>query len=116
MPRAFFLQVNKLMGDMNSMLGNLYEEKESLLEDIEVTEVRMRRAREDEVIREMTETIASKKERVISINDLMLAIRKLHRIPDETRWQKILEVLDEDEDGQIELHHVIKVRAELFLL
>lgn len=96
------------MNDMNSMVGELYEEKESLLEDIEVAEVLMRRATTEDKA-EMSESIASKKERVISINDLMLAIRKLDRLPDETRWQKILEVLDEDEDGQIELHHVIKV-------
>ncbi|VEL25122.1 unnamed protein product [Protopolystoma xenopodis] len=46
-------------------------------------------------------------DRVIDINDLFLALRRIQKVPDDARWQRILEVLDEDHDGKIELDHVL---------
>lgn len=46
---------------------------------------------------------------VISINELVLAMKRLQKVPDDTRLQKIAEVLDEDSDGQIQVSHVLRV-------
>ena len=46
---------------------------------------------------------------VISINDMLLGLRRLQKVPDEVRLQKIVEVLDEDRDGIIDASHVLKV-------
>ena len=46
---------------------------------------------------------------VISINELVLSMKRLQKVPDDTRLQKIAEVLDEDKDGQISLSHVLRV-------
>lgn len=46
---------------------------------------------------------------VISINELVLAMKRIQKLPDDTRLQKIAEVLDADQDGQIEVSHVLRV-------
>lgn len=46
---------------------------------------------------------------MISINELVLAMKRLQKVPDDTRLQKIAEVLDEDDDGQIRISHVLRV-------
>ena len=38
-------------------------------------------------------------------------MRRLQKIPDNTRLQKIAEVLDEDKDGQINISVVLQVGA-----
>lgn len=48
---------------------------------------------------------------VISLNELVLSMKRIQKIPDDTRLQKIAEVLDEDKDGQVQISHVLRVRA-----
>lgn len=57
----------------------------------------------------MLDAIKADHERMVDINDLMLALRRLQKVPDDSRWEKILDVLDEDHDGKIELQHVLSV-------
>lgn len=40
---------------------------------------------------------------------MVLALRRLQKVPDEVRLQKIVTVLDEDKDGIIDASHVLKV-------
>lgn len=40
---------------------------------------------------------------------MVLALRRLQKVPDEVRLQKIVQVLDEDQDGKIDASHVLKV-------
>lgn len=49
---------------------------------------------------------------MISINELVLAMKRLQKVPDDTRLQKIAEVLDEDRDGQIQISHVLRVGTQ----
>ena len=46
---------------------------------------------------------------MISINEMLLAMKRIKKIPDDVRLQKIVQVLDEDRDGRIELVHALKV-------
>ncbi len=46
---------------------------------------------------------------VISINELILGMRRLQKVPDDTKIQAIAEVLDEDKDGIIDVNDAIKV-------
>ena len=46
---------------------------------------------------------------MISINELVLAMKRLQKIPNEDRLKKICEVLDEDKDGNIEVEHILRV-------
>lgn len=48
-------------------------------------------------------------DRMVDINDLLISLKRIQNIPDDTRWEKILKVLDEDHDGKIELNHILSV-------
>lgn len=55
----------------------------------------------------------------MKIDELIGAIRKIQKIPDETKVKKIAEVLneiDEDHDGSIRIDTVLKVGYENNLL
>ncbi len=52
---------------------------------------------------------------LIGINELMLAMKRLQKLPDDTRLQKIVQVLDEDMDGNIDIDDALKVTALSFL-
>ena len=46
----------------------------------------------------------------MSINELVLSMRRLQKVSDDTRIQRIMQVLDEDSDGVIDINDALKVR------
>ena len=46
---------------------------------------------------------------LVSINDVLLSLKRFQKVPDDVRMQKVLEVLDTDKDGLIDINHVLKV-------
>ncbi|OWF38429.1 LETM1 and EF-hand domain-containing protein 1, mitochondrial-like [Mizuhopecten yessoensis] len=106
-------QVNKLIDTMDTEINKLHSQKEEIQEAIEMGEVKIRRSaefKEDVKKRDaFLEKMAEKTRNVISINDLLLALKRLQKVPNETRLQRIAEVLDEDKDGNIDVGHVLKV-------
>ncbi|KAA0201261.1 LETM1 and EF-hand domain-containing protein 1 mitochondrial, partial [Fasciolopsis buskii] len=72
-------------------------------------EVHVKHSTEPAEKSQMLDAIKADHERMVDINDLMLALRRLQKVPDDSRWEKILDVLDEDHDGKIELQHVLSV-------
>ena len=46
----------------------------------------------------------------MSINEVLLALKRLQKVPDDERLQKILQVLDEDQDGYIDIKNILDVR------
>ena len=46
---------------------------------------------------------------VIGLNELLESMRRLQKLPDETRLQRIVEVLDTDQDGQIDINDALRV-------
>lgn len=56
---------------------------------------------------------------IIYINDMMLSLRRLQKLPDETKLDRIVEVLkalDEDHDGAIDVNLALKVRSILRMI
>lgn len=47
---------------------------------------------------------------MIDLNELVLSMKRLQKVPDETRLEKIAEVLDEDKDGVVNISQVLRVR------
>lgn len=47
--------------------------------------------------------------RFIDIEDVLVILRKLDKVPDDIKWKNILSTLDEDHDGKIEIDHLMKV-------
>ncbi|PAA89162.1 hypothetical protein BOX15_Mlig015056g3 [Macrostomum lignano] len=112
-------KVDRLLHEMDGMFDKVYSEKEAL-------ERRLHKAERDQaelsndaaessvddatdMERQLAKQIAKHREQVLSMNDILLALRRLQKMPDDDKWERILQVLDEDKDGKIEVQHVVKV-------
>ncbi|GAA54222.1 LETM1 and EF-hand domain-containing protein 1 mitochondrial, partial [Clonorchis sinensis] len=102
-------RVGQMIGEMDTMIEKLNDERKQLLKNIELREVHVKHATEPSEQTEMLDAIQADHQRVVDINDLLLALRRIQKVPDDTKWEKILKVLDEDQDGKIELQHVLSV-------
>ena len=47
----------------------------------------------------------------MSINEVLLSLKRLQKVPDDMRAQRILEVLDEDQDGYIDIKNILEVKV-----
>jgi len=45
----------------------------------------------------------------VTINELLLAIRRLQKVSHDTKLQTIVQVLDQDKDGCIDINTALKV-------
>ncbi|ESP00432.1 hypothetical protein LOTGIDRAFT_140711, partial [Lottia gigantea] len=91
-------RVDRMIKKLDGMTGKMYEKKEKFQEDIELREgifVFVFRAN------------------IISINEMVLGLKRLQKVPNETRNQQIVEVLDDDRDGNINVSHVLKVIEQI---
>ncbi|CAG2103897.1 unnamed protein product, partial [Medioppia subpectinata] len=92
-------KVNKMVNKMDNLFTGLASKKESLQQKIDI-------------LSKDGKTIESESKDVISINELLGAISRLQKVGDETKLERILEVLDNmdvDHDGSVEVEHVVKV-------
>lgn len=92
-------KVNKMISKMDKLLDELTIERKSLQQQID---------------EKLKEGISALKERddIISINELVLAIRRIQKVSDDTKLQRIVDVLEKmdiDHDGAVEVDHVLKV-------
>lgn len=98
-------RLRRMIVDMDSMLDQLRLQKESLMRDISAGG-----AVDAGQGRAATAVALQDEERLIAIGDVMAALKQLRNASgDEAKWQRILDVLDEDHDGQIEARHVTEV-------
>ncbi|XP_023218269.1 mitochondrial proton/calcium exchanger protein-like [Centruroides sculpturatus] len=94
-----YSQVNKMITKMDNVLDELSKSRKTLQEQI------------DSKVKEGI-SIEEERDNIISINELVLAIRRIQKISDDTRLQRIADVLekmDEDHDGAVEIENVLKV-------
>ncbi|XP_022919534.2 mitochondrial proton/calcium exchanger protein [Onthophagus taurus] len=92
--QRLFKKVNRMIGKMDSVLNELELREKQLKKDLEV------------------ESTDKKKEEILKIDDIMEAIKKIKKVPDESRLQQIHNVLskiDDDCDGSIKVEDVLKV-------
>lgn len=104
--------VDKFLNEhVDQKMNDFHKQRSEINEAISVNEIKLKYAEVDETkLRErVMQEISEKKGLVISINEMVLALRRLQKIPDEVRLQRIVEVLDEDKDGNIDARHVLQV-------
>lgn len=92
-------KVNKMISKMDKLLEDLTQERKALQQQL------------DDKLKE-GDTAVKERDDIISINELVLAIRRIQKVSDDTRLQRIADVLDKmdlDHDGAVEVDHVLKV-------
>nr|KAG5708388.1 hypothetical protein BaRGS_034419 [Batillaria attramentaria] len=106
-------RVDKLINQADAVMNELHAEKDRFQEEIEVGEVRLKRSPElkadEKRVEELVQAISDKKDNIVSINEMLLAMKRLQKVPNETKLQRIMEVLDEDKDGNININLALKV-------
>ncbi|KAL7061634.1 hypothetical protein AAHC03_0948 [Spirometra sp. Aus1] len=107
-------QVDRLIGEMGALMDQLEREKTDLLKDIQIREDKAKEATKDEEKERIFDSIRADQQRVVDITDVFSSLQQIkQQEPDLERWQQILDALDEDHDGKIELKHL---RAVLKLM
>ncbi|XP_013773741.1 mitochondrial proton/calcium exchanger protein-like [Limulus polyphemus] len=97
--KHLFNKVNNMITKMDLVLAELAKERNSLQQHIED-------------MAQKGENVQQERDDIININDLVLAIRRIQKVSDDIRLQKIVDVLDQmdiDHDGAVEIYHVMKV-------
>ncbi|GJQ74101.1 hypothetical protein Trydic_g19023 [Trypoxylus dichotomus] len=92
--QRLFKRVNKMINKMDSVLHELQAKEKQLKMDLEA------------------EDADKKKEELLKIDDIMDAIKKIKKVPDESRLfqiQNVLSKMDDDCDGSIKVEDVLKV-------
>lgn len=108
-------RVDKLLAQAERMSESLLEKKAKIMEELEVSEVKMQHANDLQTHKrdELIEDISKQKDNLISINDIVTSLKNLQDVPDETRVQMIVEVLDEDKDGKVDISLALKTIEHL---
>ncbi|GIY57500.1 hypothetical protein CEXT_156361 [Caerostris extrusa] len=99
-------KVDKMISKMDSLLDDLNKERSSLQQQIDD------KVKEGVSIGKERSMRAEDRNDIIGINELVLAIRRIQKVSDDTRLQRIADVLekmDVDHDGAVEIDHVLKV-------
>ncbi|GBN53384.1 Mitochondrial proton/calcium exchanger protein [Araneus ventricosus] len=92
-------RVDKMISSMDNLLDGLNKERDTLQQQI------------DSKVKKGV-SIGKERDDIIGINELVLAIRRIQKVSDDTRLQRIADVLekmDVDHDGAVEVDHVLKV-------
>lgn len=97
--QRLFKRVDKMINKMDSVLAELENKEKKLKEDLQQKDLAV-------------ETTDKKKEELLKIDDIMVAIKKIKDVPDDSRLDQIKNVLgkiDDDRDGAIKVEDVLKV-------
>lgn len=105
-------RMDRLVKKFDKTIGKLQDERVHLKENISRDEVELKYDM-DGKREELLKDISTKKKNLISANDILMSLKRLQKVPDDVRMQKVLEVLDTDKDGLIDINHVLKVTESL---
>ncbi|VDM33564.1 unnamed protein product [Hydatigera taeniaeformis] len=113
--------VDRLLDEIDGSMDKLRGQKQDLLKEILTQEDKAKAITTEadaEMRKQLFENIRADQQRVVDITDVLLSLQRLQKAAGsdaegDQRWQLILEALDEDNDGKIELKHLLPV-LELF--
>lgn len=98
--RLLHKRVDKMIGKLDKVLADLEAKEQKLKSDIETIE-----AAEDNVQQE-------KKDQLVYVDELMMAIKKIQKVDDDSKLHQIYGILgklDDDRDGRLKIDDVLKV-------
>eukprot|EP00057_Strongylocentrotus_purpuratus_P022925 XP_011677399.1 PREDICTED: LETM1 and EF-hand domain-containing protein 1, mitochondrial-like [Strongylocentrotus purpuratus] len=113
-------QVDRMMGRLEKIVTELDDKRTSLQEEHAEMKESMETRRkemdegekseeEHEAWEQLKQRVTKKKKNLISVNELIDAMRKFGKVSDEDKLQRIADVLDEDHDGAIQVQEVLRV-------
>nr|ALK02786.1 mitochondrial LETM1 and EF-hand domain-containing protein 1 [Aplysia californica] len=100
-------KVSQMISRLDSKVVDLQEEKSSIQEKMSMEEKSLEEELGD--TQQAQEQIDKYKTNIISINEMVDALKRLKKIPDDSKLLRMFEVLDQDKDGNIDINHALQV-------
>ncbi|XP_055691371.1 mitochondrial proton/calcium exchanger protein [Lutzomyia longipalpis] len=100
-------RVNKMIGKLDKVLEDLEKKEQKLKSDIEHIA-----SSEEELAQKEKEQQKEKEEQLVYVDELMLAIKKIQKVDDDSKIHQIYGILgklDDDRDGRLKVDDVLKV-------
>lgn len=97
--KRLFKSVNKMISKMDAVLTELEQSEKKMKQEIESLAPE----------KKSQEAVAE----LVNIDELIEAIKQIQKVPDDSRLQRIEEILgkiDDDRDGSIKIEDVLKVK------
>ncbi|XP_059139687.1 mitochondrial proton/calcium exchanger protein-like [Physella acuta] len=109
--RRLAKKVDRMISRLDTVVTSLQEEKSSIQEKISKVEKNLQENVETANLTQ--EQLGEFKSNIISINEMMEALKRLKKVPSDSKLQHIFQVLDQDKDGSIDINDALKVLEQL---
>uniref|UniRef100_A0A2C9JW29 Mitochondrial proton/calcium exchanger protein n=1 Tax=Biomphalaria glabrata TaxID=6526 RepID=A0A2C9JW29_BIOGL len=105
-------KVDQMIARLDTVVDELQEEKTHIQDKISKAEKTMEE-QPIETAQQSQEKIDIYKKNIITINEMMDALKRLKKVPSDSKLSHIFQVLDQDKDGNIDINDALKVLEQL---
>lgn len=106
--RRLAKKVERMISSLDTVVESLQEEKSHIQEKISKVEKNLE-VEQGANANNSQEAIDKYKSNIITINEMMEALKRLKKVPSDSKLQRIFQVLDQDKDGNIDINDALKV-------
>ncbi|CAG5119365.1 unnamed protein product [Candidula unifasciata] len=105
--RRLAKKVDRMISRLDTVMTGLQEEKSSIQEKMSKEEQTVEAV--GDVTQQVQEKIDQFKSNIISINEMIDALKRLKKVPSDSKLHLIFQVLDQDKDGIIDINDALRV-------
>ncbi|CAL1537685.1 unnamed protein product [Lymnaea stagnalis] len=106
--RRLAKKVERMISSLDTVVEGLQEEKSHIQEKISKVEKTLE-VEQGANANQSQEAIDKYKSNIITINEMMEALKRLKKVPSDSKLRRIFQVLDQDKDGNIDINDALKV-------
>ncbi|BFZ02147.1 hypothetical protein BsWGS_05185 [Bradybaena similaris] len=106
--RRLAKKVDHMITRLDTVMTDLEEEKVGIKEKLS-KEKQMLVKEQSDAAQRSQEKIDKYKSNIISVNEMIVALKRLKKVPSEAKLHKIFQVLDQDKDGNIHINDALQV-------
>ncbi|GFO23857.1 mitochondrial letm1 and EF-hand domain-containing protein 1 [Plakobranchus ocellatus] len=107
--RRLAKKVDRMIERLDAVVDTLKEEKSDIREKMDVVEQRMSASEAGMDLKQDQATFDQYRSNIISINEMLEALKRLQKVPDDSKLRRMFEVLDQDKDGIIDISNALEV-------
>ncbi|GFS17628.1 mitochondrial LETM1 and EF-hand domain-containing protein 1 [Elysia marginata] len=107
--RRLAKKVDRMIERLDTVMDTLKEEKSDIREKMDAVEQRMGASEEGDALKQDQATFDQYRTNIISINEMLDALKRLQKVPDDAKLRRMFEVLDQDKDGIIDISNALEV-------
>ncbi|CAG5129446.1 unnamed protein product [Candidula unifasciata] len=105
-------KVDSMIARLDTVMADLEEDKTSVQQQMS-KEKQILDKEHIGAVQRSQEKIDKYKSNIISVNELIVALKRLKKVPSESKLQQIFQALDHDKDGNIHINDALQVLEHL---